>query len=1120
MNIVSENKMTPFEINVGDNHARLLADGSLFELRHNNVMLNLYRPDLVYGPISNLFIRLYENGKVQSTYPLMVNNENTSVYLDEDSVIYNGSINNIEYVLEFRLSENNIFTWDLQVNTDAEYDLLFLRDLGLADKGAILVNELYNAQYIDYKVFQNENGYNIVARQNMGSHNPFIQFGSINANVVAFASDGQNLFSESYKKDNQVKALNEDLPSQIIQGEFSIVALQTEKITGSNNVTFYAYFENQLDEKISELRGMELVSQFESRLDSVNTDDLQKIEIINLSDKFGEPFSSVELSNTEIIDLYPQRKLVETEASANASETDESKIYSFFTNNHEHVATQAKEVELERPHGNIITTFFDYDKNFFELLSSTNYIYGLFNSQVVIGNTSMNKGLSTNRGYLNQVKTSGQRLYVKIDGKYRLLQMPAVFEMGLGHSKWTYVLPNNDKLFITTSTMHDNAGLVLDVVSEKGEKYDFVVSNQFVLGEHEFTNKVNTELSEDGEVLKVTSAANNEFYPNLSYLVQVPGVQFKTGMDNIFFEDNSVRNDSLITLEIEGQDKFQLVLTAYLNDEVDVNSESVRENTIDLGKNKKLYLDSYDALVSKAKFNAEAVKDLDTKLELETLNETIWWFAHNAMVHFADPHGLEQPGGAAWGTRDVCQGPLEFFYTFAHYDLAKSVILDIFKHQNSDSGEWPQWFMFDNYPFAAGDCHGDVVFWPIKVISEYLEYTEDFAVLNEKAPYIKDGHYTEPVELIEHIKLAYSAIRSRFIDNTHLISYAGGDWNDTLQPASEQMREKMISTWTQALAYQALRQLSTALENSEFIDLARQISDDADEIAKDFNELLIKDDVVSGFAIRNSSDDLELLLHPEDETTGIKYRMLPMTRSVIAELVDEKQAARNLELVEEKLLYHDGAHLMDNPPHYDGGVSELFQRAEQASYVGRETSLMYTHAHIRYMEALAKMGNAKAWKNIFTINPIAVNRVVDNAVIRQRNLYFSSSEGEFTDRYDFAENYGKLKSGDIKVKGGWRLYSSGPGIYLHQVISNIMGVKILKDTVLINPSLSSNLDGAEFEIEINGEVLSIEYKHTGSLNVYADNSEIGEHVDLAYGKQGVVISVDSLENVNKLIIEY
>ena len=36
------------------------------------------------------------------------------------------------------------------------------------------------------------------------------------------------------------------------------------------------------------------------------------------------------------------------------------------------------------------------------------------------------------------------------------------------------------------------------------------------------------------------------------------------------------------------------------------------------------------------------------------------------MIHLTVPHGLEQYTGAAWGTRDVCQGPVEFLLALEH----------------------------------------------------------------------------------------------------------------------------------------------------------------------------------------------------------------------------------------------------------------------------------------------------------------------------------------------------------------------------------------------------------------------------------------------------------------------
>ena len=41
---------------------------------------------------------------------------------------------------------------------------------------------------------------------------------------------------------------------------------------------------------------------------------------------------------------------------------------------------------------------------------------------------------------------------------------------------------------------------------------------------------------------------------------------------------------------------------------------------------------------------------------------------------------------------------------------------------------------------------------------------------------------------------------------------------------------------------------------------------------------------------------------------------------------------------------------------YHGGTSTLFRRAESAANFGREIGLQYVHAHIRYIEALARIG--------------------------------------------------------------------------------------------------------------------------------------------------------------------
>ena len=165
----------------------------------------------------------------------------------------------------------------------------------------------------------------------------------------------------------------------------------------------------------------------------------------------------------------------------------------------------------------------------------------------------------------------------------------------------------------------------------------------------------------------------------------------------------------------------------------------------------------------------------------------------------------------------------------------------------------------------------------------------------------------------------------------------------------------------------------------------------------DFNRHLVRDGTVAGYALFDAGlAEPELLLHPSDTRTGLRYSLLPMTRSIIGGLFTEEQARHHLRLIREHLLFPDGVRLMDRPVAYHGGPERVFRRAESAAFFGREIGLMYVHAHLRYGEAMAVLGEAEAlWEALQVVNPVSVAERVANASPRQRNAYFSSSDAAF-----------------------------------------------------------------------------------------------------------------------------
>ena len=155
-----------------------------------------------------------------------------------------------------------------------------------------------------------------------------------------------------------------------------------------------------------------------------------------------------------------------------------------------------------------------------------------------------------------------------------------------------------------------------------------------------------------------------------------------------------------------------------------------------------------------------------------------------------------------------------------------------------------------------------------------------------------------------------------------------------------------------------------------------------------------------------------------------------MTRAMIAGLFTPEQSQHHMALLREHLLYPDGARLMDQPVAYRGGLEVNFRRAESAAFFGREIGLMYGHSHLRYCEALDALGETEAARQAMrVVNPISVTDDLPNASLRQRNAYFSSSDAAFRDRAEASAEWAKVKRGEVAVDGGWRIYSSGAGIF-------------------------------------------------------------------------------------------
>lgn len=450
------------------------------------------------------------------------------------------------------------------------------------------------------------------------------------------------------------------------------------------------------------------------------------------------------------------------------------------------------------------------------------------------------------------------------------------------------------------------------------------------------------------------------------------------------------------------------------------------------------------------------------------LDRMLGWLTANALVHYQAPRGLEQFTGGAWGTRDVCQGPVGLFVATGRWDVQREVLLATFAAQQ-DNGDWPQWFQYlaDHAGPGYRESHGDVVYWPLLALGEYLSATDDRGILDAAVGWVGESELRDASSLSEHVLAAVDHLTAQRSADPRLPAYGHGDWNDALQPASPELAASLVSSWTATLEIQALRALAEGLRGVASADagsvgesaLADRVAGIASDTETALRERLIVDGELCGYAVVSEAG-VEPLVHPADTRTGLHHGSLQMIHALADELLTPDEAREHLAVIDAHLDGPTGIYLFDRPVEYHGGETRTFLRAEAASFWGREIGLMYTHAHIRWVEALLRLGLAeRAWAALQLVLPDGLRAAVPGAMPTQSNCYHSSVDALFADRYAAQERAQELFDAGMAFAGGWRVYSSGSGLVLRLVTEGFLGLRVSARGLVVDPVLPASLDG-------------------------------------------------------------
>ncbi|MCF8371366.1 MAG: hypothetical protein K9H64_07075 [Bacteroidales bacterium] len=1062
-------------------------------------------------PFSKSGVNLYLRKRSQSLkYKALLGPESNSRFtITEDAFIAKGSWDGLDYVCTLQLSKKSLsWQWRVEITNTSdnavELDMIYLQDAGLKQISDAPTNEYYVSQYLDRLILDDPHyGSVICCRQNNkeATGNPWLMMACKNS-ATAASTDGIQFYGKTFKETGIPEGLLAEKLAGECSGELSILALQEKPFTisakGHHKSVFVAtYFhDHPLATSAKDLERLSaLMLEFENK-DSGNDPDEW------LSPEKNSFTSAVllavdDLNNKELDQFFGKdRRYIEEE---------NGQLLSFFYKENNHVVLRAKEVLVDRPHGHIMQAKADYtpDEN---IVSTTSYAFGVFNSQLTQGNTNFNALLSISASQFNLERETGQRIFVQIDGQHYLLGIPSAFEIGLNHCRWIYKQGNY--CFQVRSWTSKTAPQVnMDFKVLSGPVVKLLITNHFDEANGWTFSSGNTR----GEyiVKPNTGSLIAGKFPNAQFgmLVNSINSDYHVYGDEVLYPNKRSHGGSFLNLEVAETSNFCMSFIG------EISSPTHTPKIEDADK--QWLADCQDAQT--------AWQDLSLNLSLKgkqkdiaAMQEILPWYATNALTHLLTPHGLEQFSGAAWGTRDTMQGPFELLLSLQKYDEARQILRIMFSNQNMDGG-WPQWFMFDSYFTIRSDsAHGDIFYWCIIALSSYIKATGDYTFLEEILPYYheKGVEVAEKTPLSEHIDRLIKMIVDSFIPGTALVPFGGGDWNDSMQPVNKDLAQRLISCWTVELNYQAFNEYQTVYEKLGQSEKAANLKEICRQIKADFNTYLIKDGVVGGHGLIEADGTISLLLHPSDTKTNIQYRLLPMIRGIISGIFTPEQVRHHQAIIEQHLKGPDGARLMNRPPKYNGGIQTIFQRAESSSFFGREIGIMYTHAHLRYAESLARTGKADAFvKALRQANPVSYREIVSCGDFRQSNCYYSSSDVTFRNRYEADERYEELIAGKITLKGGWRIYSSGPGIYMGLIVSRLLGLRTEFGNTILDPVIPVSMDGLEASIDFMGHPVT--FKYTVKKNCFGPKaiSINGKEVEFTlednqYRAGGAVIPTD------------